>query len=98
MKNWLRNKLHNFLYPREDEYNKIEVACADESDNEVDLDHGFKFTVMPAQGGIIVQLRSYDYKKDRRSYSTHVIPDEAEVAGAIGHIVSMELLRGTHEH
>jgi hypothetical protein len=48
---------------------------------------------MPAQGGTVVQIRSYDRRSDRNNTITHVIPDGEDIATRIGHIVSMELLR-----
>lgn len=54
---------------------------------------GLNFTVMPAIGGLIVQMRTYDNKTDRNIYHTHLIPDGEDVAETIGHIVSMEVLR-----
>ena len=52
---------------------------------------GLNFTVMPAQGGTIVQLRSYDRKNDRHDNSTHIIPEGQDIAETIGKIVAMEL-------
>ncbi|CAB5215195.1 hypothetical protein UFOVP190_443 [uncultured Caudovirales phage] len=54
---------------------------------------GLRFSVMPARGGTIVQLTSYDRAKDRNDTITHVIPDGEDVAATVGRIVSMELWR-----
>ena len=56
----------------------------------VDVD-GLSFSVMPAQGGIIVQLRKYDDKTSRNTYSTHIIAEGQDVAEHIGKIVALEL-------
>lgn len=52
---------------------------------------GLNFNVMPAVGGVIVQLRKYDRKADRNDNSTHIIPEGEDVAETIGKIVAMEL-------
>ena len=96
--NWLKNIVCKWVRDDWNAQAKVnqaypEAVCVEEYD-EVDLDHGFKFTVMPAQGGTIIQLRSYDRKTDRRKYSTHVISDSDDIATSVGHIVSMEILRG----
>jgi hypothetical protein len=52
---------------------------------------GLNFTVMPAQGGTIVQLRRYDRKNDRNDNATHIIPEGQDIAEHIGKIVSIEL-------
>lgn len=54
---------------------------------------GLRFSVMPARGGTIVQMTTYDRKTDRNDYVTHVIPDGEDVAEHVGRIVSMEMLR-----
>lgn len=54
---------------------------------------GLSFNVMPATGGTVVQIRSYDRRTDRNNNITHVIPDGEDISERIGQIVSMELLR-----
>ena len=54
---------------------------------------GLSFSIMPAQGGIIVQLRKFDDKTSRNVYSTHIIAEGQDVAEHIGKIVTMELLK-----
>lgn len=90
MKNWLRKKLLNFIH------NEPQYAVAGQNiavvDDTPDID-GLRFTVMSANGGIIVQLRQYDRKTDRNNHATYIITDDEPVAERIGQIVSMELLR-----
>lgn len=89
MINWLRTKLHNFIFPPTEAdigLNKVRES------HEADIE-GLRFTVMPARGGTIVQLRSYNMKNDRNDYVTYVIPDGQDIAEEVGRIVSMELLR-----
>jgi hypothetical protein len=90
MSNWLRTKLHNFIFPQDTVANEgITVRESETADIE-----GMRFTVMPAEGGTIVQLRTYDRRKDESNMKTYVIPDtESDVAHRIGQIVAMELLR-----
>jgi hypothetical protein len=89
MIDWLRKKLHNFIFPQDENMgNSISVHEKHEADIE-----GLRFTVMPARGGTIVQLRSYDSKRDQHEYATYVIPDGEDIAAEVGRIVSMELIR-----
>lgn len=62
--------------------------------NEVEV-QGLNFIVMPAIGGTIVQMRTYDRKTDRSNHITHLIPDGEDISERIGHIVSLEILRST---
>jgi hypothetical protein len=84
---WIRNKLHNFIFPQP-VANEIAVSETPEADIE-----GLRFTVMPARGGTIVQIRTYDTKRDSNQYTTYVIPDGQDIAEEVGRIVSMELIR-----
>jgi hypothetical protein len=93
-RNW-RLKILNWLgagymtIEKDDNFDSIEI-CDDESRPAVDIS-GLSFNVMPAQGGTIVQLRKYDDKLNRNSYSTHIIADGQDVAEHIGKIVALEL-------
>jgi len=60
---------------------------------EADID-GMRFIVMLAEGGTIVQMRTYDRRRDESNNKTYVIPDtEQDIAHRIGQIVAMELLK-----
>ena len=59
---------------------------------EVDVE-GLRFTVMPARGGTIIQMRTYDRRKDESNNTTYIIPDGEDIAVEVGRIVSMEMLR-----
>ena len=68
----------------------IYEVCGTSSTARIDVD-GLNFNVMPAQGGVIVQLRRYDRKLDRNDNSTHIIHEGDDIAEAIGKIVALEL-------
>jgi hypothetical protein len=93
MINWLRTRLHNFIFPQDisitEGSSKLTVRANDGPDIE-----GMRFTVMPAEGGTIIQMRVYDRRKDESNNKTYVIPDsEQDVAHRVGQIVAMELIR-----
>lgn len=92
MINWLRTRLHNFIFPPDTLSSGKAIATVRES-NDVDVE-GMRFSVMPAEGGTIVQMRTYDRRKDESHNKTYVIPDtEQDIAHRIGQIVALELLR-----
>jgi hypothetical protein len=89
--NWIRHKLHNFIFPQ-DNHAPSKMASVHES-HEADIE-GMRFTVMPAEGGTIVQMRTYDRRKDESNTRTYVIPEtEADIAHRVGQIVAMELFK-----
>ena len=90
MLNWLRHKLHNFIFPTES--TSIPKISARETDTP-DIE-GMRFSVMVAEGGTIVQMRTYDRRKDEQHSKTYVIPDtEQDIAHRIGQIVSLEMMK-----
>lgn len=70
------------------EINKLAVRPSDGPDIE-----GMRFTLMRATGGIILQGRNYDHRKDQHNTTTYIITDDEPLAERIGQIVSMEILR-----
>ena len=88
--NWLKRKLRKWV--REEDIYPVEAASPVVR-NGVDVE-GLSFSVMPATGGTIVQIRhQYDHKNDRQKLVTHVIPDGEDISERVGQIVSMEILR-----
>lgn len=88
---WLKNKLRNWINSDDREVvmspsNKIRVS------DEPDVD-GMRFTVMKANGGVILQSRRYDRRRDESDCSTYIITDDEPYAERIGQIVSMEILK-----
>lgn len=67
------------------------VVC---TSDEISLERPIRFKVAAAEGGMIVEVQTYDSKKDRSITKHHIIPDETEdKAAAIAKIVSWEFLR-----
>jgi hypothetical protein len=62
--------------------------------DDIDLERPIRFKVAAAEGGMIIEVSSYDPKTDRSTTKHHIIPDEVEdKAAAIARIVSWEFLR-----
>lgn len=98
----IRRTLYRFMawvqdYPkRENEIYASPISIATGKvrvSEEADID-GMRFIVMLAEGGTIVQMRTYDRRRDESNNKTYVIPDtEQDIAHRIGQIVAMELLK-----
>ena len=80
--------------------NRIEDSMLKERDSTVcvsdaiDLERPIRFKVAAAEGGMIVEVSSYDPKTDRSTTKHHIISDDVEdKAAAIARIVSWEFLR-----
>jgi len=55
--------------------------------------NGLNFTVYRANGGYIIEHRTYDKKHDRNSSGLHIITDDKDLGEEIGKIVTFEALR-----
>jgi hypothetical protein len=73
------------------QYATNSVVCVSD---QIDLERPIRFKVAAAEGGMIVEIQTYDEKKDRSITKHHIVPDEVEdKAAAIARIVSWEFLR-----
>ena len=54
---------------------------------------GMNFTVYRANGGHIIETRTYDKHKDRVNNALHIITDDKDLGDEIGKIITLEHLR-----
>lgn len=72
-------------------YTGKDIVC---TSDDIDLERPIRFKVAAAEGGMIVEVQSYDSKTDRSNTKHHIISDDVEdKAAAIARIVSWEFLR-----
>lgn len=93
--NWLQRKVVSWALKNEREEKMSTALVAGNSIRategpEID---GLRFTIMKANGGVILQSRTYDRRKDENNTSTYIIGEEEPYAERIGQIVSMEILK-----
>ncbi len=55
--------------------------------------NGTNFTLYSANGGTVVELRSYDPLNDRNHNVLYVISSDKDLGQELGHIVTMEALK-----
>jgi len=58
-----------------------------------DIPRTFRFDVSVGRGGVVLITRRYDPKKDETIEILNVIHDDEDVAGQIGQIVAMEMIK-----
>ena len=95
MINWLRNKLHNFIFSSE---NEVPESPRTSRKNFIsrgsDLNsRGMSFTIHQANGGYVLEYTSYDEKTDRNSHNLHIITSDQDMGQGIAHIITLEMLR-----
>jgi hypothetical protein len=98
MKNWLRHKLHNFIFPSDEStvrgsLNPVKLSRGHSTGLDEDNHEPMRFTVYNANGGKILETRTYDKRNDRWIASLHVIENNENFGEAIGKIVFLEMLK-----
>jgi hypothetical protein len=94
MKNWLRQKLQNFLYPQDNEATEARTPRRGVLVRGSELNsRGMSFTIHMANGGYVLEYTSYDEKTDRNSHNLHIISSDQDLGQGIAHIITLEMLR-----
>ena len=89
----LRQRLRNWLMAEPEEELELERSFNnDDEDFHIDHDSAIHFTVVPAAGGKIEQIRYYDRVKDRNLTKLHVITPDEKLEEALAHIFQIEVL------
>jgi hypothetical protein len=102
MKDWLRRKLHSFLWPEDqppayDDDRKIATSSLGRGNNRIHTlsndNEPLRFTVYNASGGKIVEISHYDQKRDRHETNLHIINNDEDFGESLGKIAFIELLK-----
>lgn len=93
MKLTLRQKLRNWLMndSEDDIYAPVESIGIDVPSID---SNGFRLQVYKANGGVVVETRTYDRRRDENNNSLYVITEDKDLGAEIGKIITMENLRG----
>ena len=92
MKLTLKQKIRNWLMNDEpDDYESMTLSIDDI--NPSLESNGFRLQVYKAKGGVIVETRNYDPRKDENRNSLYVVTEDKDLGSEIGKIITMENLR-----
>jgi hypothetical protein len=90
---WVKDaQLSELKIPRDCEELTISVDHSDDN-NDIEMGKAVRFAVLPARGGCVLEIKTWDKKEHEWETITHVIPEGQDVAHAVGQLVSMEMLR-----
>ena len=94
MKLPIRQRLRNWLLSDPEEPMAYVTSGSDGDEDDIQIDHesAIHFTVIPAAGGKIVQIRYYDRVKDRNNTKLHIITPDEKLEEALAHIFQIEVL------
>lgn len=85
-----REQLNQVQYVEETD---MKLSINEVDDHEINMDKAIKFAMLPARGGCVLEIKSWDKKEREWDIVAHVIPEGEDVAHAVGQLVSMEMLR-----
>jgi hypothetical protein len=97
MINWLRHKLHNFIFSNENDViesktshrrGPLAIARGSQLDSR-----GMNFTIHMANGGYVLEYSSYNDKTDRHDNTLHIINSDTDLGQGIAHVITLEMLR-----
>lgn len=93
MVNWIRQKLHNFIFPSDILESRASTKNSVISRGRTLDSRGMSFTIHQASGGYVLEYSSYEEKTDRHSHNLHIIPSDQDMGQGIAHVITLELLR-----
>jgi hypothetical protein len=91
---WLRTaQLDDLKELRDNDSDMVVSLSKDSSDSSINMDKSIRFAMLPARGGCVLEIKSWDKKEREWETVSHVIPEGQDVAHTVGQLVSMEMLR-----
>lgn len=96
MKNWIRQKIHNFIFPQDNELVETKPhrrgALVSTRSSHIDS-RGMNFTIHMANGGYVLEYSTYNEKTDRHDNALHIITADTDLGQGIAHVITLEMLR-----
>lgn len=87
---WLHKRVEKSIV--EEQIKVTGVLKADSIDDTGGV-KSINFSMLFADGGVVLQQRHYDPIKDRSHNKLYLIPEDQDVAQRVGEIVAMEMYR-----
>jgi hypothetical protein len=89
MKLSLKQKFRRWIMDEKD-YDSIPLAIHEVTGLDSE---GMRFTVFKANGGFVIETRTYNRHKDENNNSMYVITEEKDLGAELGKIITMESMR-----
>jgi hypothetical protein len=83
-----KQKLREWLY---DDSNELPPRI-ERDENDLREEQAINFSIIPAAGGRIVQVRVYDHRKDHNVTKLHIITPDENLAESLAQILQIEHL------
>ena len=94
--NWLKKRLRVWAFSSDENEKKTSrglVVSQDISGDSLSSDP-LRLSIYRANGGIVVETRTYDRQKDRNQTQLHIVGHDEDLGRSLSKIITMESLRG----
>ena len=94
--NWLKKRLRVWAFSSDENEKKASrglVVSQDISGESLSSDP-LRLSIYRANGGIVVETRTYDRQKDRNQTQLHIVGHDEDLGRSLSKIITMESLRG----
>ena len=94
--NWLKRRIRMWAFSQDENEKKASrgVAIASTEPGETLSTEPLRLSIYRANGGTIVETRTYDRAKDRSMNQLHIVGHDQDLGHSIAKIITMESLRG----
>lgn len=92
MKNWLRRRLRDYLYPPDEPVRASNLIGSVVNDDFGSLKN-LNLNIYYATGGVVIKSHRYDHKTDRSNNSLYIIREDQDLATELSRIVTVESLK-----
>jgi len=96
--NWLKRRLRVWAFSESPDVqmtsNKISRGLVAAADNETLGSEPMRLSIYRANGGTIVETRTYDRQKERSQLQLHIVGNDEDLGRSLSKIITMETLRG----
>ena len=92
--NWLKRKLRNWINDDQDiMVSQKQRGLVSTSDDGLSTEP-LRLSIYRANGGTIIETRTYDRQKDRNQNQLHIVSHSDDLGHSLSKIITMEALRG----
>lgn len=96
--NWLKRRLRIWAFSDDESdlitSNKVRKGSLTISADETLSSDPLRLSIYRANGGIVVETRTYDRQKDRNQTQLHIVGHDEDLGRSLSKIITMESLRG----
>ena len=92
--NWLKRRLRIWAFSSDENEKKTSRGLVVSADSETLSSEPMRLSIYRANGGTIVETRTYDRQKDRSQNQLHIVGNDEDLGRSLSKIITMETLRG----